>query len=77
MRDAYDVSHLYDETGSAKARHHEALLSAERRRLVGELRRSGQGLHQRALAGLSDILGTFADRVSRAPETLEPACSQC
>jgi hypothetical protein len=59
MKRAYAVSHLYDESGSAKARYDEFLHAADRRRLVDELRSSGQGLHHRVLAGLGDVLAVL------------------
>ena len=77
MTQAYDVSHLYDESGSAKARHYEALRAAERRRLASEFRRTGQGLYQRALASLGEALAVLADKVTRRPAVGSLACSDC
>ena len=77
MSHAYDVSHLYDESGSAKARHYEALRAADRRRLVNKLRRPGQGLHHRALAGLGDVLAVLTGKMPRGSGAKALACSDC
>jgi hypothetical protein len=77
MRDAYAVSHLYDESGSAKARHYEALGTAEKRRLIREFRRSGQGLRHRALARLNDVFAVLTGKVERRAATRVVACSDC
>jgi hypothetical protein len=77
MRDAYAVSHLYDESGSAKARHYEALGTAEKRRLISEFRRSGQGLHHRVLARLGDALAALTGRMEVESGARALACSDC
>jgi hypothetical protein len=74
---AYDVTHLYDETGSAKARYEEFLRAADRRRLVDEVRRSRQGLRHRALAGLGDAISALIGRIPRGSGARELACSEC
>ena len=77
MRNAHDVSHLYDGLGSAKARYDEFLRAADRRRLVDELRRPGQGLHHRALAGLGDVISALIGKIPRGSGARAPACSDC
>jgi hypothetical protein len=54
MGNPYDVSHIYDETGSAKARHHEFLRAAETRHLAGRLKRGGDGLQGRDLPSVGE-----------------------
>jgi hypothetical protein len=77
MRHAYDVSHLYDESGSAKARRYEVLRAADGRRLANELRRPGQGLHYWALAGLGDVLAALGSKIPRGSGAKALACSDC
>jgi hypothetical protein len=50
LSNPYDVSHIYDETGSAKARHHEVLRGAQARHLAASLRRSDDGWLARILS---------------------------
>ena len=56
MSNPYDVSHLYDETGSAKARYHEFLRAAEARHLANSLKRNDGGLKARILSSLHTTL---------------------
>jgi hypothetical protein len=77
MLSVHDVSHLYDGLGNAKARYDELLRAADRRRLVNELRRPGQGLHHRILAGLGDVLAALTSRIPRGSGARRLACSDC
>ena len=52
MYGAYSVSHIYDETGSAKARHFEALKAAQARKLADTVRRDDGRLIRRVLSRL-------------------------
>jgi hypothetical protein len=63
MNNSYSVSHIYDETGSAKARYHEFLQATEARRLATDARGNNQGPFNRILSrvfgtptGLNDTL---------------------
>jgi hypothetical protein len=62
MRNAHDVSHIYDETGSAKARHYEFLRAAETRHLANRLKRSDDGLKTHILSSFDKALVTLDNR---------------
>jgi len=75
MNNPYSVSHIYDETGSAKARYHEFLRATEARRLATDAKGNNQGLFNRILSrvfgtptGLNDTL-----RVRRRTDVKVPA----
>jgi hypothetical protein len=59
MSNPYDVSHIYDETGSAKARYHEFLRAGEARHLANRLKRSDDGLKARILSSFDTALVTL------------------
>ena len=59
MRNPHDVSHIYDETGSVKARHHEFLRAAETRHLANRLKRSDDGLKAHILSSFDRALVTL------------------
>jgi hypothetical protein len=56
----YYVSHIYDATGSAKARHYEFLRAAETYYLAEALRRNDQRRLNRILSGLGHTLSAFS-----------------
>jgi len=62
MRNPHDVSHIYDETGSAKARHYEFLRAAETRHLANRLKRSDDGLKTHVLSKFDKALVTLDNR---------------
>ena len=62
MSNPYDVSHIYDETGSAKARHHEFLRGAQARHLAASLKRSDDGRLARIQSYLGKRLADGYDR---------------
>jgi hypothetical protein len=58
-----DVSHIYDGTGSAKARHYEFLRAAETHYLADALRRNDQRRLNRILSGLGQTLFPFSGKL--------------
>ena len=73
MRNPHDVSHIYDETGSVKARHYEFLRAAETRHLASRLKRSDDGLKAHILSSFDKALATLNNgRVSpRAAQAVQ------
>jgi hypothetical protein len=63
MGHPYYVSHIYDATGSAKARYHEFLRAAETHYLAEALRRNDQGRLNRILSGLGHTLSAFSGKL--------------
>jgi len=59
MNNPYSVSHIYDETGSAKARYREFLRATEARYLATDARGKNQGPFSRIL---SSIVGAPTNR---------------
>jgi hypothetical protein len=59
----YCVSHIYDGTGSAKARYYEFLRAAETHYLADALRRNDQGRLNRILSGLGHTLFAFSGKL--------------
>ena len=56
MNNPYSVSHIYDETGSAKARYHEFLRATEARHLATDARGNNQGPFNRILSSVVGAL---------------------
>ena len=52
MNNPYSVSHIYDETGSAKARYHEFLRATEARRLATDAKGKNQSPFDRILSSI-------------------------
>jgi hypothetical protein len=71
----YDVSHIYDGTGSAKARYYEFLRAAEARQLAAGFGRNDQRRLSRVLSGLGDVLIAFSSKLKgkRAAKAGAPA----
>jgi hypothetical protein len=63
MRHPYYVSHIYDTTGSARARYHEFLRATEARRLAAGFGRNDQRRLSRVLSGLGDVLIAFGGKL--------------
>jgi hypothetical protein len=59
----YDVSHIYDGTGSAKARYYELLRAAEARQLAAGFGRNDQRRLSRILSGFGDVLIAFGGKL--------------
>jgi hypothetical protein len=77
MRCIDGVLHQYDVSASTKAHYDELLRVVDRRRLVNELGRPGQGLHHRALAGLGDVVSALIGKIPRRLKARTLACSDC
>jgi hypothetical protein len=71
----YDVSHIYDGTGSAKARYYEFLRATEARQLAAGFGRNDQRRLSRILSGLGDVLIAFSGKLKekRAAKAGVPA----
>jgi hypothetical protein len=59
----YDVSHIYDGTGSAKARYYELLRATEARQLAAGFGRNDQRRLSRILSGFGDVLIAFGGKL--------------
>ena len=75
MNNPYSVSHIYDETGSAKARYHEFLQATEARRLATEARGKNQSPFDRILSGIGGAPSNRKLRVRRRTDVQAPALS--
>jgi hypothetical protein len=63
MNSPYSVSHIYDESGSAKARHYEFVKAAQARHLVDGFKNNKQGRISRARSGFDGALVALSGKL--------------
>jgi hypothetical protein len=63
MNNPYSVSHIYDASGSAKARHYEFVKAAQARHLADGFKKGKRGWISRARAGFDGALVALSGKL--------------